>query len=171
VGNYSSPEDEEFFGAIGRLTISWAHLELGLDVMVEVLYYGVRENKVDGAIPRALGRKIDFLRAAFKRLPLPDDAAAGYESLFDAIKTASERRHDIIHGVVVEQIEGSGEAKMVRLLPKKGGERRRKEFDVTTKYILESAIEAQRLASKTLCWADGILDLIHERAEQCDEQA
>jgi hypothetical protein len=30
TATFTSRGDEEFFGAIGRLTISWAHLELGL---------------------------------------------------------------------------------------------------------------------------------------------
>ena len=42
TATFSSPDDEEFFGAIGRLTISWAHLELGLDCMVEILTAGLR---------------------------------------------------------------------------------------------------------------------------------
>jgi len=36
MATFTSKEDEEFFGAIGRLTISWVHLELGLDCMVEI---------------------------------------------------------------------------------------------------------------------------------------
>ena len=39
MSEYTSPTDEAFFGAIGRLTISWAHLEFGLDCMVEIVHH------------------------------------------------------------------------------------------------------------------------------------
>jgi hypothetical protein len=66
TGTFTSDADEGFFGAIGRMTISWGHLELGLDCMVEVLYRLSKGNTIEPEIPRSLQRKITFLRSAWK---------------------------------------------------------------------------------------------------------
>jgi hypothetical protein len=75
---FTSEADEEFFGAIGRLTISWGHLELGLDAMVEILYRGCEGNLIEPEMPRNLQRKITFLRKAVKKLPIGEAALRQY---------------------------------------------------------------------------------------------
>lgn len=123
MADYTSREDENFFGAIGRLTISWAHLEFGLDCIVEIIHHGFGGKMIEPEIPRALQRKITYLRAAFKNLPfeLPQDALQGYLNLFDQIQTAAQTRHDIIHGIIIEYAERSGEATMARVIRNREG--------------------------------------------------
>lgn len=166
---HTSSEDERFFGAIGRLVISWAHLELGLDGVIDILHHGIGGKDHEPEKPRALKRKIKYLRAFIKRHPLPDDAVRGYESLFDAILSAAETRHDIIHGAVIEHAERSGEATLVRVI-QKSNRITTKKVNVTTRSILEAANEAQRLGGKTLCWANLLSDSIQALSQQHSEQ-
>ncbi len=110
-------------------------------------------------MPRALRRKIGYLRKIIKQMPLPADAANGYERLFAEIEAASQTRHDLIHGVVVEHVEYSGEIKMVRLGRDKDNLMKR-DFIMTTTEILEAALAAQRLGGKTLYWATELQKLV-----------
>lgn len=161
MSSYNSREDEDFFGAIGRLAISWAHLEFGLDCMVEFLYYACDGKAVEPEIPRALQRKITFLRAIFKTIPIGEEATQDYLSLLDRIQTAAQDRHDIIHGVVVEMVERSGEAKMVRPIRNKDSVTK-KEFKATTKSVMEAARDANNLTSSVFKWVSQAYDLIDE---------
>jgi len=170
MGNYTSIEDENFFGAIGRLTISWAHLELGLDCLVEITYHGFGGSDIEQEIPRSLKRKLSYLRAVFRNMQLlPSDSLKGYEYLFNEIKDASTTRHDIIHGVVTEHVERSGEATMIRAIRTKTGITKR-ELSLTTTDIFNAAILARDLASKLLNLVNQVYDLIHELSQQDDVQ-
>jgi hypothetical protein len=160
LAKYTSDVDEHFFGAIGRLVISWAHLEFGLDCMVDILYRGFKGNEIEPEMPRSLKRKIIFLRAAFKRLPI-GDGIQGYLIFFDRVLKASETRHDIIHGVVVEQAERSGEATLVRFVKGQDGAEKRR-INVTTVDILRAAKEAQELGGKALYWVDATNQFLQE---------
>jgi hypothetical protein len=77
TGTFTSEADEAFFGAIGRLTISWGHLELGLDCMVHILYHGFKGNTIEREIPRNLQRKITFLRSSWSSQPIGADGING----------------------------------------------------------------------------------------------
>jgi hypothetical protein len=156
-GTFTSTEDEKFFGAIGRLVISWAHLELGLDVMVEILYRGFNGNEIEAEMPRNLLRKITFLRAMFIKLLGEGEGSEGYRKFFDRVQAASQTRHDIIHGVVVEQVERSGEATIMRAIRNRDGIIKRR-ISVTTHNILTAAVEAQKLGGNALYWVDVVVD-------------
>lgn len=169
MATFTSPKDELFFAAVGRLTLCWAHLEFFLDCMVAATHAHMGGKEIEKQIPRALQRKLTYLRAIIKRLPLPPDAVQGYLDLFDGIETAAETRHDIIHGAVIDQVEGSGEAKMVRLLRGESGNIP-KHFTVTTAGILEATRNIQRLTNKLTLWVSGYIELIEELQKQHDEQ-
>ena len=88
TGTYTSKADEDFFAAIGRLTISWAHLELGLDLVVDITHRLKLSKELEK--PRALQRKISYMRASVKQMSLPEDALIGFENLFSTIEAAAE---------------------------------------------------------------------------------
>lgn len=169
MADYTSPADEGFFAAIGRLAISWAHLEFSLDCIVEIMHYGFGGKDVEPEIPRALQRKIRYLRTMIKQIPLPADAAQGFQNLFDQIEAAAQIRHNVIHGIIIEQAERSGEATMVRAIRRKGGVSKR-QFKMTTKDILRAAGQAQCLSSKTFHWLTETHNLISELRKQNEEQ-
>jgi hypothetical protein len=165
TGTFTSEADEAFFGAIGRLTISWEHLELGLDCMVQILYYRFKGNTIQRKIPRNLQPKITFLRSAWKRL-LIGDGSNGYLKFLDRVETAAQTRHEIIHGVVVEQAERSGQAIMIRAVRKRDGKIEKRRFHVTTEYILRAALEVKDLAGKILYWTDEVNNFIQDALQQ-----
>ncbi len=116
----------------------------------------LRGNTIERKIPRNLQPKITFLRSAWKRL-LIGDGSNGYLKFLDRVETATQTRHDIIHGVVVEQAEHSGEAIMIRAVRKRDGE---------IEKILRAALEAQNLAGKILYWTDEVNNLIQNALQQ-----
>ncbi len=169
MSNYDSPQANEFFAALGRLTISWAHLELGLDSMIHVIHHGLGNRQYENETPRALSRKLKYLRKAFKRMPLPEETQAQLADWLDEIETASEARHDMIHGAVIEHSEETGDAQLIRLLHNKTG-LKQKRVSVTTKSILEAAVKAQKLSGYALKYGVGIQDVLVDIAQQSDEQ-
>lgn len=129
--------------------------------MVEILYRGFKGNNIEPEMPRNLQRKITFLRAAFKRLPIGADGIEGYLKFFDRVQAASQTRHDIIHGVVIDQADNSGEAIMVRAIRGPNGVVK-KRFRVITMDILKAAQEAQDLAARALYWVNETNNMINE---------
>jgi hypothetical protein len=116
MADYTSPEDQAFFAAIGRLAISWAEIELGLDCAIDIIHPVLGGQKITAAAPRtALSRKIEYIRTWAKTVPEPTFRESALKLMTD-IETSSETRHDLIHGIIIEQVEGSGEARMVRLV-------------------------------------------------------
>lgn len=167
MATYTSKADEEFFGAIGRLTISWAHLELGLDLIIDVLHR--RKMSIEPQRPRALQRKINYLRAAVKRMGMPEPTASNFESLFSAIETAAETRHDIIHGAVVAAEEGGGEATFIRLL-RQYEPPKQKVRKYSTIEILESAVFVTKLGGRLLSFGRGLQQTAAGLGPPDDEQ-
>jgi hypothetical protein len=147
-GTYTTKADEEFFGAIGRLTISWAHIETGIDFIVAVVYHDLGGDEIEEK-PWSLARKLKFLRKCFSKFPALEPLREVGFPLFTEIADALEMRQNIIHGFVLDHPEGSGEATMVRLL-RGGAPNAHIKFSVTTAEILRAAIEANKLARRAL---------------------
>lgn len=166
---YTSPEDEEFFAAIGRLTLTWGHLEFAIDCMVHVLHSRPDAKQIEPEMPRSLQRKISFLRATISQLPLDKQTAQKWLRLLDNIQSAAQKRHDIIHGFVIEQKERSGEAQFVRLF-RKGKITKSRRHTANTQSILKAANQASKLASTLFRWVDAALDLFYEPPQQRDGQ-
>lgn len=170
MDEFTSPEDEKFFGAIGRLTISWSHLELGLDTGIYLIHHYLGGKDREKELPRALSRKLKYFKRALEHLPISDQDLPKYRGLITNIQDASDTRHDIIHGAVVSHEEGSGEAKLVRLIYKDTGWDA-KSIDATTQSILTSARDAQELANIVFQVAEGLAVIARQSAELDDEQA
>jgi hypothetical protein len=164
-GTYTSQADEHFFGAIGRLTIAWGYLELGLDCVIFEIHRAFRGNEIAPELPRSLSRKLAYLRKWAKKMVADDEAVAGYHSLLESIERSARTRHDLIHGVVTEMAEGSGEAEYARLMRNPDGYEIR-EIAFTTTDILQAATEAQRLSGKTLLWATEIQKFVSEQIQR-----
>lgn len=153
--------EEEFLAAIGRLTISWAQLELGLDCAINSIHRGFRGDQIEPEMPRALRRRLRYLRAAFNSIPELVDLRTGFLTLAAAIEDASETRHDIIHGVIRNRVVNGGvfTVEMVRLL-RASNAFEQKPFSVTTVDVLKAAVIADNLADQSIdiglevatCW-------------------
>ncbi len=151
---FTEPADEAFFAAIGRLTISWAHIEAGLDWLVRVAHHDLGgSERIEAQEPTALKRKLAYLRKAFRTLPELAAFADRFPPVADEIIEASVQRHDIIHGFVIHSLSGSGKAVMARIMP---GDKTLKPFAVTTADVLRAAVRASKI--HVLVLADEVFD-------------
>ena len=165
MANVTTSADQEFFAAIGRLTISWAHIEAGIDITISIARH-IGGAKVQPDPPRTgLNRKIAYIRKWLKTVREPTFCTA-VESLISQIESAADVRHDLIHGFIIEQAEGSGEAEMVRILGTAADPYRRKKYKITTVEILRAATDAGKLAGRSLrlgtMLQEGIAALLEE---------
>jgi len=87
---YTSQADEEFFGAIGRLVISWAHIETGIDFTVAVAYHDLGGNEFEEK-PWSLDGKIKFLKKCYSRLEGLKSLREIGPPLLDEVKDASRK--------------------------------------------------------------------------------
>jgi hypothetical protein len=144
---YQTPEDEFLFGSIGRLTISWALLEAGLDGIITIIHHRVGGKTIEADMPWMLKRKIKYIRKCFSRLDPLKPYSTDVPSLLDEILNASEMRQNIIHGVAMDHPEGATTLKMAKLI--RGGEfYEAHHFEVSSTEILASAVAALRLSTR-----------------------
>jgi hypothetical protein len=146
MNDYTHPKDEELFAAIGRLSMSWAHVEFGLEVLVHLIFYRLGNPLGEAEPPIALKRKVRFIRHSTKLLISDVQVIEGWNKVFDAILQQAQTRHDIIHGAVIAHESGEGEAAFYRVL------KRSDPVEATTKTyssadILKAAISANKLAA------------------------
>lgn len=155
---FTSKADEEFFGAIGRVVLSWAQLELGLDLSILAIRLDLGGDTIEPEAPRTLQRKLAFLRKAAKQLPGLVERRDEIIALAAAVRAESEGRHDLIHGVAMRHLPGGSEAAMLRLLRETSGPPA-KAFVVTTTSLLERAVRAGKLASQSLALVTALVAL------------
>jgi len=171
---FTSKEDEEFFAALGRLTISWARIELGLDCAVDVVHNVLGGQNVNRTAPQtALSRKIEYLRKWAKTVPEPTFRDAVPFLLAD-IEAASDTRHDLIHGVIIKMEQGTGEAEMARIIHSRGSPTpsfEKKYFKVTTLDILRAAVAADKLGNRSVRFGTDLQDLIPILQKMIDQTA
>src|SRR5947207_15346437 len=137
---YMNPADEEFFAAIGRLAISWSHIDTGLDFMIAVIYHNLGGHEIEEK-PWSLSRKLKFLRKCFSRFESLARLKEICYPLLDEIAAASDMRQKIIHGFIISHQEGTGEATMIQLL-RGGAPNEHIQFTVTALDILRAASAA-----------------------------
>jgi hypothetical protein len=164
---FGNKKDDDFFGAVGRLALSWGHLDLGLAGMTHLLYYLFKGREITKEKPKALGRRITFIRDIVRRLPLEDEHRARYFDFANQVEVAAEKRHDIIHGAVVEHLDGDGKATLVRIVPKTGEIRH---HTATTKSVLVAAVEANKLAGFAFTFIEELQSVLQELRLQPDAQ-
>lgn len=149
MSNYTNPTDEAFFAAIGRMTLAWGHVELGLDALVDVFYTAVGHSEIDPIRPVAFKRKLDYIKAALKRTGLTGHALDSYVTFLAEVRAASEIRNDVIHGAVVQHDGVTGSIRAVRLVHDKNAMSKR-EFFVSTETALNAALRFSNLGHRLL---------------------
>jgi hypothetical protein len=152
MDEHSNLRDEALFASIGRLVVTWGLLELGIDTMVDFIHVNLQHLVNEPERPRMLKVKVKYLRNHFRSLPMSDEAKGYYQTLLDRVLKASEFRHDIIHGAVVNHAAGTGEASLIRLIHS-SGDFEQKPVTVTVDAILRQNDEAAELASQLLGWS------------------
>ena len=86
--------------AVGQMVLSWSFVEVSLDQWVAIIYQGVGGRNLAEEIPRALTRKIKFLRRCFRNIAALDPFAEEATKLLDRAKEISEIRHTVVHGYI-----------------------------------------------------------------------
>lgn len=86
---------------VGGITIEWASIETALDGLALVAYHS-GGNEFAASLPRALNRKIQFMKIAFRKLPAFQPYAKEGLRFLERIETLSDDRHWAIHGTVME---------------------------------------------------------------------
>lgn len=165
---YDSPEDREFFEAIGRLVISWSYLELGIDGIVDILHGLKVAHNIEPEKPRSLKRKLNYLKKAIPTLSMKAKTKERYATLISDISTASVTRHNIIHGVVTAFPSESSPARFSRLTPGKGVGVSKS--TITTLDVLRAAVEVQDLGKPMLNWTVDFHDHIDEYVKQLEQR-
>lgn len=84
--------------AIGRLAMAWAGLELMLDAQVAVIYQLAGGRHLERELPKALNRRINFLRRCYRQIAALSGFSAKAAPLLDETDRLSETRHTVIHG-------------------------------------------------------------------------
>jgi len=156
--DFTSGVDQNHLAAIGRVTISWAQLEAGLDFCVLIAHLDLGGDALIAEPPRSLSRKLEYLKTAFKRLPDLTEQRDRALRLLPEIKAASKTRHDLIHGFILSHRKTETlEVEMSRLMDWRDGHRVERKFTITTAEILEHAVLANNLANQTLALAHELL--------------
>jgi hypothetical protein len=144
--SYTTEEDEFFFSSIGRLTISWAILELGIDYLVRLIHEELGGKNINPVRPWALQKKLEYMRRCFRSIEVLQPHKEKVLGFSELVTTASVLRHDIIHGIATSHKQGATVVQMARLVRgDKGNPDTVKRFSVTGGDILTSAIQVNRL--------------------------
>jgi len=85
---------------IGIVVVNWALAQQSLDMIVSVIYDQCGGSTIMNDKPWALKRKIKFLKLAFKQFVVLQPYAEQGITILDSLIAISEKRHNLVHGVV-----------------------------------------------------------------------
>jgi hypothetical protein len=157
---YTTPEDELFFASIGRLTISWAILELGLDYIIRMLHEDLSGKNIHPDRPWALNKKLEYMRRCFRAIDLLKNYSEKADSFSKSITEEATLRHDMIHGVATNHPEGATTVQMVRIMRGGSNPDTLRHFSVSAIDILKSAKRVNALQGVALELSADLRDAI-----------
>lgn len=96
-----------FYTHIGLFTVAWARAEMALDACVEAIYIGYGSNSVQPELPRNLNNRIKFFRRAHRQILSLRSESAKAVAIADTFSRMKGDRHDLIHGVVKNNLDDS----------------------------------------------------------------
>jgi hypothetical protein len=91
----------EMLAAIGACSISWATMEMGLDLCSTLMFLNFGGNKLEKEAPRAFKRKITLVRRCVRDDERLTQYAPRLVALLDQLGPLAEFRQQIAHGAVV----------------------------------------------------------------------
>lgn len=154
----AAASDEKLFAAVGRLTVTWAHLEFALDCMIAIIHGLMEGSRHEKALPKQLAERIKYLRRAFNRLGIPDADRPRYDKFLDDIEREAVTRHDIVHGFPIYHPSDSGEAQLVRLKIGKTKWDEHRQVTISIESVMASVDAAQALAGRGQTWVRTMLE-------------
>jgi hypothetical protein len=139
-----------FHEAIGRFVLSWADLEVGLDLLVLTTRL-MQETSHRETPPHELRQKIKFVRCKANELESLNAQRSTIIKILAEIDSLAETRHDFVHGAVIgSYVERSTiSVTLARLLqPRK--HQRRKPIKITTAEINEKSNLVRAISDRLL---------------------
>ncbi len=155
-GNMRKARFKAFYAAIGRFVLSWADLEIGLDLLVLIMR-SMEEDHHDKKLPHNLEPKIAFVRCRADKLKSLNAQRSDIIKILDEIASLADTRHAFVHGAVIKSyVERSAiSATITRLLQPKNRPRR-KPVKVTTAEINKISNSVRALSERLLDMAEAI---------------
>jgi hypothetical protein len=143
---------EEFYAAIGRFVLTWADLEVFLDLVLLKTRLRREASQRKSILPHQFADKIALIRSETKELGIANHAAIS--NLLDEISRYADTRHDFVHGSIIAHYidQGIMTATLGRLLqpPRRP---RRKPVKVTVPEITE-------ISDRIHGFGDRLLDIV-----------
>jgi hypothetical protein len=90
---------EEFYAAIGRFVLTWADLEICLDLVLLNARSRHEATQRQSKLPHQFAEKIPLIRSETKELVSAQKAAIS--DLLDEIWSYADTRHDFVHGAII----------------------------------------------------------------------
>jgi hypothetical protein len=84
---------DEFYAAIGRFVLTWAHLEICLDLLLLKI---VKTPDRRAKLPHQLADKMSLIRSEINKLT--HDRQIATTEVLDEISKYADTRHDFVHG-------------------------------------------------------------------------
>ncbi len=145
-----------FQRAIGRFVLSWADLELRLDLLALTIRLIESPDQRASALPHQLKDKLRYVRGKVEALEALQEHRTGIIEILDQIKDLSDTRHDFVHGAAIEYHTGSSTTvTLARLLQPSIGPRR-KPTKVTVGQVNATSDRVRSLGGNLLDFAETI---------------
>jgi hypothetical protein len=146
---------DEFYEAIGRFALTWAHLEICLDLLLLTTRINEANRHEPKRLPYQLKAKIKKLRSQIQTISGPQQVAI--TELLNEICTLADTRDDFIHGGIIDFYAEQGvlAVTLARLLQPSGRDRR-KPRKVSAPDIIEVSDRIWELAGRLLDCAEAV---------------
>jgi hypothetical protein len=145
---------------IGFVVVHWSLIERQLDTWINTCVHdcGGRPLLDGKGMPQALKRKISILKRCLRELPPLSSFRNECSELLSRVRSASNRRHDLMHGSIAELRPDpkTGAFRFVRT--KYGDEHVLTEFTVTPNDFRDFAPILEDLATDTVAFSQKLED-------------
>lgn len=140
------------YALLGMFTATWAKSEYALEGCNLMIFQHYGGSTLENELPRALDKKIKFLRRSHQKLPALTPFDSVGVALADRFAAMRDDRHDLIHGIMSGEL-GTEETKLFRSLP---GARHPTKRERTFGYS-----EIERTIDRTVALANDTIDHLH----------
>lgn len=142
--------DETLFAlrtAIGHIVMNWVYVERMIDLSITKIYHTTAGRDIEPELPRAIKRKIKYLKCAFRTIPDLDALAKGFRPLLSDAQTLANIRHVVAHGAVLD-FDAKTETVTFNMLDAKGHFHTERPEKLSYQELLKAGRECANLAEK-----------------------
>lgn len=151
---YDDDELDSLYKALGFIVVQWGQSEQSLDMLVAMIYQQLGGKQFAKRLPRMLAHKLGFLTKCFDQILVLTPFKAEGEKLVREFQRLSDKRHDLIHGAIVNlspqngafvfaKFDIEGDFHHVREVRLESAE-----FPVLTKELIDLGADAVSLAAR-----------------------